>query len=443
MLAGKVEKASQQLVNLAQEALAYSPASQTEIIVSRSKSALTRFYQSQVHQNMAELNGWVSVRAVLDKKIGVASTNLLTAAAVKNTVDQAVKAATLATEDKEFPGLPTAPKVNFSQYSQKTAALTTEERAALVSQIVKVVNKYPTFTASGSLSNEESILVVANSLGNLAQAQVTEVNLNLVVSDGQASGYSHWLGYDIDALNIEEVAEKAARKAFLSKNPVELANTKLAVVLEPPAVADMFSFLAYIGFSAQALQEKRSFLVGRLNQQLVSRLINFFDDANDKRSLGINFDFEGVPKQKVTFFAQGVAKEVVYDSYTASKEKRQSTGHALPAPNVHGPLPTNLIVEPGQTSYEDLVGSVERGLLITRFHYTNIEDPRHTVYTGMTRDGTFLIEKGKVKKAVKNFRFTVNIVDVLNKVEMVGADGCLNSSMLQSCYAPSLVTYLS
>jgi len=434
--------AIQQLVNLASEALAYSAATQTEIIISRSQSALTRFYHSQIHQNVAEVNGWVSVRAVLDKKVGVASTNLLTAEAVKNTVDQAVKAAKLAAPDAGFPGLPAAPKVSFSQYSEKTAVLTPKERAALVSQIFKVVNKYPTFTASGSLSNEESTLVVANSLGNLAQAQVTETNLNLVVSDGQASGYSHWLGYDIDALNIEAVAEKAAKKAFLSKNPVELANTKLAVVLEPPAVADLFSFLAYIGFSAQALQEKRSFLVGRLNQQLVSPLINFFDDANDKRSLGINFDFEGVPKQKVVFFAQGVAKDVVYDSYTASKEKKHSTGHALPAPNPHGPLPTNLIVEPGQTAYEDLISSVEQGLLITRFHYTNIEDARQTVYTGMTRDGTFLIEKGQVKKAVKNFRFTINIIDVLNKVEAVGSDGCLNSSMLQSCYAPSIRTFL-
>lgn len=435
--------ASQQLVNLVEEALAYSPATQTEIIVSRSQSALTRFYQSQIHQNMAELNGWVSVRAVIDKKVGVASTNLLTAEAVKNTVDQAVKAAKLASEDKEFPGLPAAPKISFSQHSQKTAAFTPEERAALISQIIKVVNKYASFSASGSLSNEESTLVVANSLGNLAQAELTEANLNLVVSDGQASGYSHWLGYDIDALNVEAVAEKAARKAFLSKNPVELVSTKLPVILEPPAVADMFSFLAYLGFSALAVQEKRSFLVGKLNQQLVSPLINFFDDANDKRSLGVNFDFEGVPKQKVTFFAQGVAKEVVYDSYTASKEKRRSTGHALPAPNPHGPLPTNLIVEPGETSYEDLISSVEQGLLITRFHYTNVEDPKQTVYTGMTRDGTFLIEKGKVKKAVKNFRFTINILEVLNKVEMIGADGCLNSSMLQSCYAPSIKTYFS
>lgn len=427
------------IIELAQEGIKRSPAGETEIIVSQSHSALTRFFANQIHQNVAEVNGWVSVRAVIDGKIGVASTNLLTTEAINEAVKKASEAAKLAPQDKNFAGLPQAARTKFfSRYHEKTARLTPAERAKIVAQIVKKVSDYKELAASGSLSNETYSLVVANSVGNLAAAKITNAALNLVVSDSEASGFSQWLGYDIEQLNIEAVSEKAAQKAYLSKNPVEIEPQPFTVILEPPAVADMLSFLAYIGFSAQALQEKRSFLVGRLGQQVVSDKLNFFDDANDKRTIGLTFDFEGVPKQKVVFFEQGVAKEVVYDSYTAAKEKRQSTGHALPAPNVHGPLPTNLILEPGSTAYDALVASLEYGLLITRFHYTNIEDPVKTIFTGMTRDGTFLVENGEIKAPVKNLRFTQSIVEALNNVDLVGADGCLNSTMLQSCYAPSL-----
>lgn len=392
-----------------------------------------------MHQNLAEVNGWVSVRAVVDGKIGVASTNSLSSEAVNRAVNQAREAALLAPEVKDFPGLPKSPQITFlSRFSEQTASLTPADRAHIVQEVVNVVSGYKSLTASGSLSNEVTALVVANSLGSLAAAKTTNASLNLVVSDGRASGFSHWLGYDINNLEPATVSEKAAKKSYLSRNPLELEPQKMTVVLEPPAVADMLSFLAYIGFSAQALQEKRSFLVGKLGQKIVSEKLTFYDDATDERTIGLTFDFEAVPKQKVIFFEQGVAKDVVYDSYTASKENRLSTGHALPAPNVHGPLPLNLILEPGTTAYDDLVASVDYGLLVTRFHYTNIEDPVKTVYTGMTRDGTFLIENGKIKTPVKNLRFTQSIIEALNAVEDVGSDGYLNSTMLQSCFAPSL-----
>jgi PmbA protein len=188
------------------------------------------------------------------------------------------------------------------------------------------------------------------------------------------------------------------------------------VVLEEAAVAEMLDYVGFIGFSALAVQEGRSFM--RLGEQITGANISIYDDGYDPRGFPMAFDFEGVPKRRVDLIKDGVAHAVVYDSYTAGREPgRQSTGHALPAPNTYGPLPLNLVLAPGRTPKADLIKGIKRGLWVTRFHYVNIVHPLQTVLTGMTRDGTFLIEDGVITRPVKNLRFTQSVLDALRHAE--------------------------
>jgi predicted Zn-dependent protease len=166
--------------------------------------------------------------------------------------------------------------------------------------------------------------------------------------------------------------------------------------------------------------------------------VDLWDDGRDPRGLPLAFDFEGVPKQRVAFFERGVARGVVYDRQTAARAGRASTGHALPAPNTAGPLPTNLFLGTGDASDADLLAGIERGIWVTRFWYVNVVHPTQTVLTGMTRDGTFLIERGEVTRPIRNLRFTTSVLDALASVERVGRDALLIQSWLGGSLVPAL-----
>jgi PmbA protein len=177
-----------------------------------------------------------------------------------------------------------------------------------------------------------------------------------------------------------------------------------------------------LGFHALAVQEGRSFLCNQFNQKMVDRRVTIYDDGLAPEGLQVPFDFEGVPKEKVTFFEAGIAKAVTYDSFTAGREGKSSTGHGLLAPNTEGPVPINLLMQGGETSLPEMVRTVRRGIYVTRFHYTNVVEPMKAVITGMTRDGTFLIEEGEVKRPVKNLRFTESILNALSRVIAVSQE---------------------
>ena len=164
-------------------------------------------------------------------------------------------------------------------------------------------------------------------------------------------------------------------------------------------------------------------MVGKIGQQIVDPRISIWDDGLDPAGIPLPFDFEGVPKQRVDLIEEGVARGVVYDSYRAGKEEgKASTGHALPAPNTMGPFPLNTFFGPGDATLEEMIASTERGIYVTRFHYTRPVEPTKVVITGMTRDGTFLIENGEIAYPVKNLRFTQSYLEALNHVEMIGRE---------------------
>jgi len=406
-------------------AVAASTADQTEAVLLTERSSLTRFAGSVVHQNMSETNAHLRIRAVLGAKIGAASDNRLDAPEVKKLAEKAVELARWQTENRDFVSLPgPAPAPEVEGYSEATDASTAEDRVAMVAEVVAEADAARA-KASGSLSVTTREVSIANSLGTRVYTRGTMVQFITLVHDGEASGYADWVGTDISQLPARAVAARAAEKCARGRETASVAPGEYAVVLEPTAAADLVMFLGYLGFGALAFQEGRSFMSDRLGEQVTGPQITIWDDALDPRTFVMPFDYEGVPRQPVILIERGVARGVCYDSYTATRDGKQSTGHSLPQPNSHGPFPLNLFLGAGDAAEEDMIAGTERGILVTRFHYTNVIQPKETTITGMTRDGTFLIEDGKLGRAVQNLRFTENVLAALRGTEMVGREARL------------------
>jgi len=275
--------------------------------------------------------------------------------------------------------------------------------------------------AFGSFSTSAEHLAVANSHGIRATQGRTSAQL-LTVTMGPAggSGYAEQASVDVTAIDAAAIGREAADKARATVNPVVVEPGDWTVVLEEYAVVDLLSMLGSMGFSALAVQEDRSF--AEPGKVIGSELVTIVDDATDPGALPMSFDYEGVAKQRVVLVERGVCRDVVYDTRTAARDGVSSTGHGLPAPNSYGPLPLNMVMSAGTTERASLVGEMERGLLITRFHYTNPVHPKLAIVTGMTRDGTFLVEGGKIVGPVRNLRFTQSYLVALAGTVAVGRE---------------------
>jgi len=403
--------------------LARSTADQTEAVVLAGESALTRFARSTIHQNVAVANTDVRIRVVLGTRVGVAVTNNLGPQALGQALEKALAIARLQPENPLFKSLPgPQPIRSVSAFSEATAGCTPEQRSRGAGVICTMARDAGA-VAAGALTTAMFEMAVGNSLGVRAYFATTLADINTVIMSDSSAGYAAALAADVTQFDYEAIGREALDKCLRSRQPRALEPGEYTVILEPYAAQDLVHMMTYTGFGAVSFQEGRSFMVGRIGQQIVDPRISIWDDGLDPAGVPWPFDFEGVPKQRVDLIDKGVARGVVYDSYRAGKEEgRVSTGHALPAPNPMGPLPLNTFWAPGEATLQEMIRSTERGLYVTRFHYTRPVEPRRVVITGMTRDGTFLIEKGEIAYPVKNLRFTQSYLDALNQVEMVGRE---------------------
>jgi PmbA protein len=408
---------------IADRILDRSEADQTEVVILSGDSALTRFANSTIHQNVYETDAEVRIRAVIGTRIGVATTNDLSTEALARTLQTAIQTARLSPENPDFKSLPAPqPITEVDAFRPATAECTPEQRANGVGIICQQARDAGVI-ASGALTTAENEVAVANSLGTWAYHRFTQADINTVIMSDTSAGYAAAVTMDYDQLDFDAIGREALTKCIRSQDPRSLPPGDYAVILEPYATQDFVQMMAYTGLSAQALQEGRSFMVGKLGQPIVDPRISIWDDGLDPNGIPLPFDFEGVPKQRVDFITDGVARGVVYDSYTAGKEPdQQSTGHALPAPNPMGPFPLNVFFGAGDATVEEMIRSTQRGLYVTRFHYTRPVEPKRVTITGMTRDGTFLIENGEIAYPVKNLRFTQSYLEALNHVEAIGRE---------------------
>lgn len=414
-------------------------ATQAEVLWSATNSALTRFAVNTIHQNVAEENEQIGVRVVLGNKIGVIGSNRLDDDALRDVVRRAIASASVQPDNPQFTSLPPAEPISpaAGAYSEATAEYGPEERATAVKTLIaRAVERG--FEAAGAFETSRAQLAVANSLGVWAFHPSTEAEFHAVVmADDNGSGWTQRVAVDASSLDFEALAKEAVEKAARSRHPVALPIGTYATVLEPYAVGDLLQNVAFMGLNALALEEERSPFTGRMGQRVAAPSITIYDDAFDRAGLPRGFDHEGVPTRRVALVEDGIARAVVYDSFSANKEGKPNTGHALPAPNTFGAFPEHLMMAAGDAAHEDLIRGVERGVYVTRFHYTNIVHPVRTLFTGMTRDGTFLIEHGEITRPVKSFRFTQSIWDALASVEAVGRDRIQIREYI-TCVAPAL-----
>ncbi len=402
--------------------LSISKAEQTEVSVYGTDSALTRFANNIIHQNVAERNVDVIVR-VLDKhRQGVASTNDLSENGLHDIVSRATAIATVLPPSDAVVVLPKpAPVRSASGHVVATAECGPAERAAAAKVACKkAVGKG--MIAAGAFSTGTFEIAVANSLGLFVRHSATRAEFLTVITAETSSGYASHISSDIKEIDAEALSDEAIHRAEGSSNPKTIEPGEYEVILEENAVSDLLDFLEYLSFSALAVQESRSFMSGKLGQQVLGENISIWDDGLDPSGLPAPFDFEGVPKQRVDFIVNGVANSPCYDTRTAAVDGKASTGHALPPGSTYGPMPMNVFLKPGNATKEQMVASMKRGLLVSRFWYTRVVHPLTLHVTGMTRDGLFLVENGEVAGGIKNLRFTQSYVDALNKVQMIGRD---------------------
>jgi PmbA protein len=410
------------LLEVAEAALATGGADDVEALVYRQAGGLTRFASSRIHQSAWREDLLVRVRVVVDgNRVGTATVHAADADAVRRTAGRAAEVAATMPPDPGYPGMPgPAPYPEGGRHDQATAAADPATRAGLVAGVIR---RLPAgVTAAGACETRELEIALANTRGVRAAGATTAASFSILADAGSGTGWAEGTEPALADLDVAALGERAARKAVDSLDPRELPPGAYPVVLEPNAASVMVHWLGWLGFGAKAYDEGRSFLVGRLGQRVCSPLVTIVDDATAADTIGVGFDFEGVPKRRVTLIDEGVAASLVYDFRAATVHGVEPTGHGLPAPSAEGALPMHLAMLPGQTPQADLVAGLERGLLVTRFHYTNLVNLMDTTITGMTRDGTFWVEDGKVVGAVRNLRFTQSILEALSSVRAVGAE---------------------
>ena len=394
-----------------------------EAIMGSEYEALTRFANNAIHQNVAERTTQLSVRPVVSGRTARASTNRLDGDGIRKVVAQAVTIARLMEPDSDL--LPLAEPAEYqcvARHFEATARATPEERARAVAEAIGEVERAGQ-TAAGIYSTSESDFALFNSRGVSAWHTETLARFSITAMDGDfgrgSSGWAKASACNHADLNPLQLAWTAARKAAESRNPRELPAGRYTVILEPAAVLDLVGQM-FADFSATAIRDGRSFLNDRIGKKLFGENITIHDDAQHPLQAGAPFDGEGVPRRRLNLVNGGVVREIAYSRQAAALEGAEPTGHGLPLPNEFGEAPANIVIAGGGESVEEMVASTERGILVTRLWYIREVDPYEKIFTGMTRDGTFLVEGGRVTAGVRNFRFNVGLMEMLSNVEAIG-----------------------
>jgi len=415
----------------------YSTADDVEVLIGGGRNALTRFANNTIHQNVAEENYIVSVRSVMGQRTARATTNKFDDASLKRVVEAAESITRVQQPDSELPPMATPAEVgdgssNPSRHFEATAAVTPEQRADGVRTIVGVAKKQ-NLTTAGIFSTSESIEAIFNSRGVARFHTQTSSEISVTMLAGNSSGWQKANFPNVAKLDPAGLAETAARKALTSADPKEIPAGKYTVILEPAAVLDLVGFMFW-DFGGLAILDQRSFLTNRVGEKIFGENINIFDDVRHPLQSGNPFDGEGVHRQRVQLVDRGIARQLVYARGTAEKMRKSEhagrvgeilpTGHGFPLPNEMGEAPMNIVVEDASgapaKSIDQMVAGTERGVLVTRLWYIREVDPYEKILTGMTRDGTFYIEDGKLRYGVLNFRFNESLLHMLSSVEEMG-----------------------
>jgi predicted Zn-dependent protease len=417
---------------------ARSTSAEAETRVHRGTLALTRFANSAIHQNVAEDLSRVSLRLAVDGRVTTSRLDGPTGRDQLTTlVDGAFEAARVSPIDEGWPGVaPGTEWGDIDHWDEATAEASPGDRASRVAAFVAATAG---LEAAGSLSTQAEHVAFANTAGQVVTARGTVASIGGIARTGTSDGVARWSSVRLGEIDGQAMGERAARKARDSAAPTEITPGRYPVVLEPSCAADVITFLLNNGFGARAVEEGRSFV--RLGEAQLDRAVSIRQDAGHPRVSGMAFDAEGTPRSEIDLVRAGVPQAFLHDRRTARKANAVSTGNAVAGPNPFGAVSATAVLVPGESSLDQLVAGLERGILVSDFWYTRVLDPRTLVVTGLTRNGVWLIEDGRVSRPLSNLRFTQSYPDALapGAVLGVGADSSLFPDGLESALlVPSL-----
>ncbi len=412
-----------------------------EVVAMETESELTRFARSYIHQNVAETNLKLTIKVINDDKIGIVAMNDTDDETLFNSVKKAKEISEVSPKlDYHYELIEPQSYALKGKYSEKTANCTPMDKAQLVKELIDEISEKG-YEAAGAFKTELQTIVVANSKGLFAFDKGTVVDFNCVVTKGNSTGYTSFVGSDVDAIDMKKIAGELLDTATKNVDQITVEPGVYTVILTPGATAELLNYISYTAFNGKLIAEGKSFVAKNMNKDLFPDIVSILDDPFDEFTLPIPFDFVGQAREKRYLIENGVIRDGVYDHITALKYHKSATGNTLsPEEASFGAIPFNLVMKGGKSHPMDMISHTDYGIYVTRFHYVNVLNPMSVQLTGMTRNGTFLIENGKISKAIKNMRFNTSMIDMLKAVDMVSEERYRKPGFVGPTVAPYIRT---
>ena len=402
---------------LVERVVKLSKADAVEVNFNASRVGNTRFAANQMSTSGVIENAGVAIQSSFGPKSAVVTTNDLSPESLERVVKESEALAKLAPDDPEaMPRLGAQTYQPVVSYFDTTAQLTPGDRARAALAALERTRKSNDLQAAGFIVTGSSVTGLGNSKGLFAYHPATSCNYTLTVrtADGTGSGWAAADHQDWTKLEVERVANQAIEKARLSATPRAVEPGRYTVILEPQAVGDLVQLVAFYADARQADEGRSPFSKQgggtKIGEKVADERVTLYSDPSDPQLRSAPFDGEGMPLGRQTWIENGVLKQLVYSRFWAKKQGKTATGQ-----------PSSVKMAGGPSNVEEMIRNTPRGILVTRLWYLREVDPRTIMYTGLTRDGTFLIENGRISHAVKNFRFNDSPLFMLNNLEALGS----------------------
>lgn len=410
----------------------------TMVSITDTDEGLTRFANSEIHQNVQNSDTTIEITVSGNKREATVTTNLMDDESLKLAVKNAEENLLFVPEGELLiPELTSPSEICNEDYD---ASIETTfgilDRARLIKEGVEALSSG--FTAAGALSLEKTVLAMGNNRGVKRYSRIDAIKLSVVVThESGSSGIATESANIASDMDVSLSFVAAYSKAIAGINPISIEPGSYTVILEPKAVANLLMYMAISGFSAKSVQTGSSCLTEKLGERVFGENITISDDVTNDNTFPYYFDTEGYERKKVEIIKNGVANQLVYDTKSAVHDGVETTGHSISSPEMGG-IPLNIVMEAGSESFESMIKSSKKAILVTRFHYMNTVNPRQALLTALTRDGLYLVEDGEIKSGIKNMRFTESMLEAFNNVTSISAERTKVPSIVGVSYVPAL-----
>lgn len=409
----------------------------TQVLIFGQDEGLTRFANSAIHQNVFEDNVNVNIQLIKDNQKSEVSTSDFTKTGLDNAIEQAIDNIKYA-PIKEHPRAvkkPILSEVNsFNSDLAKNFNVT--KRAEHLKEAFELLP--PGYSAFGIYSLTTMLISYGNNYNVKRYFKNNYVRINALISDGKdGTSFYSTLTQNPKDVDINKIFTRGIEKAKLNKDRESIEPGEYTVILEPAAVANILMYLSFAGFSAKSVQDNYSFLSNKLGEKIFDERITIKDDWHNRNTMPLPFDLEGYERKVLNIIENGVAKDLAYDSLSAAKDEVKSTGHSVAMAD-RGGMPLNIVMERGEKALEEIIKDSENAILVSRFHYMNLVNPRTAQLTALTRDGLFKISNGEISSALENMRFTDSILEAFNNIVEISQDRERIPTLIGNYYVPAI-----